>query len=312
MSAMQTIIDPIEKGVLEKELKQIGVVRETNYGRNEIYIADNHSAPNIMKEIGRLREIAFRNAGGGTGKEADIDAYDTAATPYQQLIVWDSKEKEIIGGYRFIRCGDAEKDANGNYILATKSLFHFSEVFEKKYLPYTIELGRSFVQPKYQSAADARKGIFALDNIWDGLGAIVVDNPDMKYFFGKVTMYGSFNQKARDMILYILKKHFPDPENLIVPYKPLQIKTNVSELDKIFTGKTYEEDFKTLVKKVREQGVSIPPLFNIYMNLSSSMRSFGTVLNKNFGNVEETGILVTIEDIYQAKKERHILTYKKD
>jgi hypothetical protein len=309
---MQKIISPVDVALLEKELTADKFIRETNNGKNLIYIVTHHNAPNLVREIGRLREVTFRNAGGGTGKELDIDIFDTRSNPYKQLVVWNPEFKEIVGGYRFMRCGDADRDANGNLQLATSGLFDLSEKFVKEILPVTIELGRSFVQPNFQPTAGNRKGLFSLDNIWDGLGAITVDNPDIKYFYGKVTMYRHFNSNARDMILYFLKTYFPDPEHLLRPKFPLPIATDENYLYSLFKGMDYKEGYKVLKHEVAELGEHIPPLVNTYMNLSPTMKTFGTALNSTFGEVEETGILVTIADIYESKKERHLNTYKKN
>jgi hypothetical protein len=282
----------------------------TNYGNNEIYIINNHNSPNVMQEIGRLREVTFRQAGGGTGKEIDIDQFDISKTPYEQLVVWNPEDKEIVGGYRYIRCKDVGKDEKGLLELATIELFDFSEKFIKDYLPYTIELGRSFVQPMYQPSV-SRKGLFSLDNIWDGLGAITIDNPDIKYYFGKVTMYTHFNIEARDLILFFMNYYFPDREKLVFPHKPIQLKADRKEMEKYFNGLDYKEGYKVLNQKVRALNENIPPLINSYMNLSPTMKTFGTAINDHFGEVEETGILVTIADIYESKKERHISSYIK-
>ena len=309
---MLKIIEPINRELLKKELTPERFIRNTNNGNNKIYIISNHDSPNLMLEIGRLREVTFRAAGGGTGKDCDIDHFDTDVVCYKQLIVWNDKEEEIVGGYRFIRCGDVIDYNKQDIKLATSGMFNFSERFLKDYMPQTIELGRSFVQPKFQPGVDSRKGLFALDNIWDGLGTIIVDNPDIKYFFGKVTMYLDFNREARDMILYFLKKFFPDKEMLMTPFNPLPIYTAEEKLESLFSGLDFKEAFKILNNNVRALGENIPPLVNIYMNLSPSMRTFGTALNQSFGQVEETVILVTIDDIYPAKKERHISTYHKN
>ena len=309
---MKTIIHPVDIKIIETELTKEKFVRITNSGDNEIYIFTDHDSPNLMLEIGRLREVTFRAAGGGTGKEVDIDDFDTAKVgPYKQLIVWDPREKEIVGGYRFIKCGDAVIEEKGIPHLATNELFNFSEIFMKNYLTKTIELGRSFVQPKYQPSATNRKGLFSLDNLWDGLGALIVDNPDIKYFFGKVTMYLDFNIHARDLILAFMQYYFPDKEKLITPIHPLTTKTDISNFLKSINGLNYKEGHKILNQNVRALGENIPPLINAYMNLSLTMKSFGTSLNTHFGEVEETGILVTITDIYETKKERHVITYKK-
>lgn len=308
---MQAIIDPIPTPVLESELTPARLVRPTNNGSNEIYIITHHDSPNVLKEIGRLREITFRAAGGGTGLNCDIDEYDTADAPYKQLIVWNPEDKEIVGGYRFIECGKAPVGENNVVKLATTELFSFSDTFVNDYLPHTIELGRSFVQPKYQPSSENRKGLFSLDNLWDGLGAIVVDHPHIQYFFGKVTMYRHFNIMARDMILTFMNYYFPDTQQLVHPIHPLPVTHDMSAFLNEIKGLNYKDGHRILNQHVRALGENIPPLVNSYMNLSSTMKTFGTSLNDHFGEVEETGIMVTISEIYPTKKERHITTYKK-
>ena len=306
---MENIITPVDRDLIEKELTKDKFVRNTNNAGNQLFIVNYHNSPNILTEIGRLRELTFRTAGGGTGKATDIDKFDISEDPYKQLIVWDPQRKEILGGYRFHVCSEDDVESNAGK-LATSKLFHFSETYIKEYLPYTIELGRSFVQPEYQStSAKGNKALFALDNLWDGLGAIIVDNPTKKYFFGKVTMYRNYNQRARNLILYFMEKHFPDNENLVYPYKPFDTGMNKDEMGQIFTGNDYMEDYKTLSQSVRAFGENIPPLINAYMNLSPSMRTFGTSINPIFGNVEETAIMITINDMYMKKVERHIKSY---
>ncbi len=303
---IKEIISPIPKEVLAKELTADKFVRTTNYGNNHIYIVDYHDSPNVMLEIGRLREVAFRGAGGGTGKDVDIDKFDTHQNPYKQLIVWDPKIQEILGGYRYFDCKNLNYDADGKIELATTRLFNMSEEFIKNYLPYTIELGRSFVQPRFQAIKADRQAVFALDNLWDGLGALLERTPHLKYFFGKVTMYTTYNIKARDLILYFLELYFHDDKNLFRPFHALQLQTDVNELKVEFTGNNFREDYRNLSIKVRELGEVIPPLLNSYMNLSPTFKVFGTAINPYFGGVEETGIQVTISDIYESKKKRHL------
>lgn len=305
---MQDIIPKIPREALLAELTRERYVRKTNNGNNEIYIITHQNSPNVMKEIGRLREVTFRHAGGGTGKEIDIDEYDISKHPYQQLLVWNPEDQEIVGAYRYIACKDAEY-INGKVNLATTELFDFNPEFYKDFLPYTIELGRSFIQPQYQPSEQFRKGLFSLDNLWDGLGAIVVDNPFMKYYYGKVTMYTDFNVEARDLILAFLQHYFPDKKKLVTPIHAVVKKTDVSAFLNEIKNLPYKEGHSVLNKKVRALGENIPPLMNAYMNLSSTMRVFGTAINPTFGGVEETGILVRIADIYESKKERHINSY---
>ena len=265
-----------------------------------------------MREIGRLREIAFRAAGGGTGLPLDIDEYDTMENPYKQLIVWNPEAEEILGGYRYLLGTDVQFDEKGKPILATSHMFNFSDKFIKEYLPTTIELGRSFVTLEYQSTRAGSKGLFALDNLWDGLGALTVVMPNVKYFFGKVTMYPSYNRKGRDMILHFLNKHFEDKDGLITPMKPLELETHPETLARLFNKDTFKEDYKILNSEIRKLGYNIPPLVNAYMSLSPTMRMFGTAINYGFGDVEETGILIAVDEILEDKRIRHIESYIKE
>ena len=306
---MEDIIAPIDKEVLKSELTQDRRLRFTNKSHNEIYVVTAHNAPNVMKEIGRLREIAFRAAGGGTGKSMDIDEYDVMPNPYKQLIVWNPEAEEILGGYRYLFGDEVEYDDHGKPVLATAHMFDFSEKFLKEYLPYTVELGRSFVTLEYQSSRAGSKGLFALDNLWDGLGALTVINPNMKYYFGKMTMYPSYHRQGRDMILYFLNKHFHDAEKLITPVRPLELETDLAILEEIFSCDSFKDDYRILNTEVRKLGYNIPPLVNAYMGLSPTMRMFGTAINYGFGDVEETGILIAVDEILEQKRVRHIESF---
>lgn len=307
---MKEIIPPVPRELLEAELTPDKFQRKTNKADNEIYILTYEDSPNLMREIGRLREMTFRSAGGGVGEELDLDQYDLSEThPYKQLIVWDPANREILGGYRFIHCSNLGRDEHGEVPLATAHLFNFSEQFIEEYLPNVIELGRSFVQPDYQSSKAGSKALFALDNLWDGLGALMIDYPDVKYFFGKVTMYTHYNKEARNLILYFFKKFFPDPEHLVYARKPMAYSSDEEAISRLFEGKNYDEAYKILSAEVRKLGENIPPLINAYMNLTPNMKTFGTAISDEFGDVEETGILISIEDMYDVKIDRHVSSY---
>ena len=306
---MEEIIAPVSKELLKSELTEDKRLRFTNKSNNEIYIVTYQDSPNTLREIGRLREIAFRAAGGGTGMALDLDEFDTEEGAYKQLIVWNPEAEEIIGGYRYLMGTEAKMDKDGQPILATAHMFKFSETFINDYLPYTIELGRSFVTLEYQSTRAGAKGLFALDNLWDGLGALTIIMPNVKYLFGKMTMYPSYNRRGRDMILYFLNKHFEDKDKLIIPAKPLLLEMSKEELESIFSEEDFKEDYRILNREVRSLGLNIPPLVNAYMNLSPTMKMFGTAINYGFGDVEETGILITVEEILADKYVRHIDTF---
>lgn len=306
---MENIIEPVSRELLKKELTPERRLRTTNKAGNEIYVVTYQQAPNVVREIGRLREIAFRAAGGGTGMSLDLDEFDTCEHPYYQLIVWCPEDEQILGGYRFLPGKEIQFRPDGQPHLATGHMFHFSQRFIDEYLRETVELGRSFVTLEYQSTQRLAKSLFALDNLWDGLGALTVVIPDVKYFFGKMTMYPSFHTEARDMILFFLNKHFGDRDRLVYPDEPLQISMDTKVLEQIFVEDSFKEDYRILNTEVRKRGFNIPPLVNAYMGLSPTMRVFGTAVNHEFGEVEETGILIAFDEILEEKRMRHIDTF---
>ena len=307
------IIAPVSADLIRQELTPDKLLRATNKGGNEIYVFHASTAPETMREIGRLREEAFRFYGGGTGRDCDVDEFDLADDGYRQLIVWDPAEGAILGGYRFMFGDEVQMDeVTGRPRRATAELFEFSPRFLADYLPVTIELGRSFVSLPYQSTRMGAKSLFALDNLWDGLGALTVLNPAMKYFYGKVTMYEDYDPHARNLILYFLDKHFPDPDHLVRPTDPLPIVVDEAEIRELFPTDDRQENYRALNKAVREIGLNIPPLVNAYMALSPEMRVFGTAINEDFGHVEETGILIAIDEIIPDKRVRHIETFDPD
>ena len=306
------IIPPVPRDLIKAELKHKNFLRMTNSGNKEIYITTAHLSPNIMREIGRLRELSFALDGGGTGKDCDIDEFDTLPEPhcFKQLFVWSPEDEEIVGGYRFIHGSNMLRREDGTIATPTAELFQYSEQFISQYLPYTVELGRAFVQPEFQPGNNLRKGLYSLDNLWDGLGAIALEIPETLYFFGKITMYPQMNRRAKDLILYFYQKHFPDPEGLVWPFTPLEIESDFNELHTLFNGRNYKEDYQILVRSVRALGCTVPAMINAYMNLTPTMRSFGTAKNTEFGDTDETGILVTLRDIVPEKRKRYIESYE--
>jgi hypothetical protein len=305
----EKIIDPIDIRLIEQELTPERFLRKTNKADNEIYVVDAHNSPHVMQEIGRLREIAFRHAGGGTGKACDIDEFDLMVPACQQLLVWNPEVHEIIGAYRFILGSEMRFDSNGAPIIAMSHMFNISQRFIDDFLPGTIELGRSFVRPEYQSSRVGAKGIFALDNLWDGLGALTVIHPEIKYLFGKMTMYTSYPIDCRNMLLAFLHLYFPDHDKLVTPIHPLDTGGDLKAMAATFAGNDFDKDYRLLNTYIRDKGINIPPLVNSYMSLSPTMRMLGTAINHEFGGVEESGILIKIDEIADTKKSRHIDTF---
>lgn len=306
MHNMEEIIPPVDPALIRAELTEENFLRSTRKAGNLLFLFDGNACPNTLREIGRLREETFRAAGGGTGKALDMDAYDTSDHPFLQLVVWDPDAQEIMAGYRVMICRDGARDASGQLISPTSRLFDLSPRFLKDFMPYTFELGRSFVHPNYQQRNRARKGLFALDNLWDGLGALIALYPDIHYFFGKVTMYPNYDRLSRNMLMSFMHHFFPDPDALVVPRTPFISADEISDFNAQWQGMDYKAAFAILNKAIRDRGETIPPLINTYMGISETMRVFGTALNEAFGAVEETGILVTIPDIFNSVKSRHV------
>lgn len=306
---VQDIIEKVDINLITQELTPERLLRTTNKAGNEIYVVDAHNSPHTMREIGRLREVAFRQAGGGTGKDCDIDEFDLMEPACQQLLVWNPDAQEIIGAYRYIVGRNMRFNDDGTPNIAMSHMFHFSQQFLEDYLPYTIELGRSFVRPEYQSSRVGAKGIFALDNLWDGLGALTIINPEIKYLFGKMTMYTNYPVDCRNLLLSFLHLYFPDHDKLVTPITPLNIGGDMKELASFFEGNNFKKDYLLLNSYIRSKNINIPPLISAYMSLSPTMRMLGTAINHEFGDVEESGILISIDEITDSKKSRHIDTF---
>lgn len=306
---MKDLSIPIDRDLIKAELTDDKLLRTTNKAGNLIYLTTASESPNVMKEIARIRELAFRLCGAGSGKMFDMDAFDWAERPYKQLFVWDPQNEEIIGGYRLIFGNEVAINEDGQPDLVTASMYKFSQKFIDEFLPYTIELGRSFVHPDYQASKMGSKSLYSLDNLWDGLGAITVLRPDMKYFFGKVTVYPSYEEQARELIFTFLNKYFPDEDTLVEPIDPFIRPAFAADYAGLFAGGSFKEEYKILNGKVREKGVNIPPLVNTYMGLSAKMKSFGYAVCEELGGLIEFAIMVPIYEMYEEKKARHIETF---
>ena len=303
---MKPIIAPVETEILLHELEG-HLLRPSNKAGNLIYDITAHECPNVMREIGRLREISYRAGGGGTGKELDIDDQDIMPRPYHQLILWDPDNNQIIGGYRYLFGHEAEI-RNGQPFITSAHLFHYSERFIRDYLPNTIEFGRAFVQPMYQKREMGVKALFALDNIWDGIGAVLFNHPEMRYMIGKVTIYPGYNEQARELIYAYLDRYHKGEQGLIEPYHPLLSQPLTHSP---FEGEDKQENYHILQHAVREQGTVIPPIFTAYLNLTNDLQFFGNAINDEFSDVLESGIMVDLETVYPEKKERYINSYIK-
>ena len=301
------IIDPVDINLLKSELNEKTFLRHTNRGNNEIYVVNNETGPNVLKEIGRLREVSFRAVGGGSGTPCDLDHFDLEDKACFQLLVWNPEADEIIGGYRFTRWGIASFHENGQPYVNTEHLFDFSQEFIDTYFPYCLEMARAFIQPKYQSAEGGRKALFALDNLWDGIGGLVAQDPSIRYLAGKVTIYSSSPDMSRKAMVYYLDMCFGDREGLLVSKRPETCTPEESAFFRqMFNGADYKENYQILNNYVKSFGDTIPPLIHSYIGLSPTMKTFGTTFDPDFGDCYDTAMMITISDIYREKYERYI------
>ena len=304
------LIPPVDPAKIEAELALIPPLRPTNHSRNLIYAFKGPEAPATMLEIGRLREEAFRKFNGGTGLPLDVDPHDYDPDGYTQLIVWDPRERKIIGGYRYILGREVIVQGTETN-LASDEILLYSDIFITEYLPRCIELGRAFVRTDHQMKNGiSPKSIFALDNLWDGLGALMLRHPEYKYFTGIVTIFREYDRQARDLILYFLNTHFRGTPGLITPRNPNGYTTSLARLKDVIRGEDKKEDARALRHAVKELGETIPPLINAYMNLSDSMQVFGITRGMGPVNYEDIAIMIPIDAIEEDKKKRHLDSYK--
>lgn len=301
---MKKIIAPIDPQLMKQELTEDLFFCEAAHGNAKVYLLDNLTAPNVMKEIGRLREMAFRQGGGGTGEPMDLDRFDLDPSlgGYKQILLWDPERDSIIGGYRFVCCRNCQMDSEGQPIMPSSHLFTFSQRFLKHEFRNTIELSRSFISPEYQSTGDGlRQSVFALDNLLDAISKL----PHMlhiKYFFGKMTIYRSFPQECLDMLQYFLHKYFPPrgKDSWLTAKQPIPFPAEGS-MDDIFNGGDFANDYRILKDRLKQFDARIPPMINTYMNLSNTMQYFGGGFNDEFGDVIECGAIVKHQDILKER-----------
>lgn len=286
---------PEERRELKMELKNGTLLGETTDGKS-IIIYESEIENCVIKEIGRLREISFRHVGEGSGKKRDIDGYDFY---YKHLIIWDDEALEIAGAYRLGVCKDIidDFDVDGLY---TSTLFKFDKVFEP-YLERGIELGRSFVQPKYWNSR-------ALDYLWQGIGAYVKNRPNIQYLFGAVSLSDAFNQKAQGMMIYFYQKHFGSRENLVKHRAPYHIPAWIEEHCKsVFVGCDYRSDMRTLKDELGFMGYTVPTLFKQYGELCEEggvqFLDFG--YDKDFNNCIDGFIVTDLKMLKETKRKRY-------
>lgn len=292
----KTISHPQNRQQLKQELKRAEHLGATKDNK-QIYLADYEHESSLMQEIGRLREVAFRKVGEGTGEHKDLDKYDR---DYRHLILWDEEALEIVGAYRI---GEVYRylQGDGNQGLYSTTLFQYSCDMEP-YFARGIELGRSFVQPKYW-------GKRSLDYLWYGIGAYLTKHPEVRYMFGPVSLSGHYPTLAKDLIVQFYRTYFADPEHLAVSFNPYQINVEHAELiDCFFTGHSYEEDFRILKEQLGNLGAAVPTLFKQYSELcdDQGVRFLDFGVDADFGYCVDGLVLVDLDNVKDSKRKRYL------
>lgn len=289
------IIPPVDKALLREEFARATEWPEASHGAIKLYCIDV-GFPAILREIGRLREIAFRSGGGGTGEVLDLDRFDT--DPYyrfRQLVVWDSEEEAIAGGYRFVYGYDVHLNGQGQPDIPSAHIFRFSENFIRDGLPRTMELSRSFIAAQYQRKLDAaRKSIFILDCLFKGIciASRMGNTPDV---FGKVTFYPDYPADAFALLTAAMEKHCYGGED-IAPVQAYTVPPS-TETAQILTHDDFRSDFRALAATLLKRGQYLPPILKSYINLTTTLKYYGSALNDEFGNVVEMGLRLHMPDL---------------
>lgn len=286
---------PEGRSELKNELKNGTLLGKTTDGKS-IIMYESAIENCVIKEIGRLREISFRHVGEGSGKKRDIDGYDFY---YKHLVIWDDEALEIAGAYRLGVCSEIMEDFDKEG-LYTSTLFKFDEKFAP-YLERGIELGRSFVQPKYWNSR-------ALDYLWQGIGAYLKRRPDIQYLFGAVSLSDVFNQKAQGLMIHFYQTYFGSQEKLVQHKAPYNMVKWIKEhCEKVFTGDDYKTDMRTLKEELGFMGYSVPTLFKQYSELceEGGVQFFDFGYDKDFNNCLDGFIVANLDLLKESKRKRY-------
>ena len=291
----KAIAHPQKKDELIRELKKSKLIGETGDGK-KIYLYDYEDDSIVLKELGRLRELSFRKVGEGINKKRDTDKYDIY---YQHIILWDENDLEIVGSYR-IGNGDFINKNIGVKGFYSNTLFKFHDKINP-YLQDSIELGRSFVQPKYW-------GTRALDYLWYGIGAYLKTKPNIKYMFGPVSISGTFPSAAKDMLIFYYSHYFSNKEEIVEAKIPYQYSSHIQDLKDNFILNDRKKDFKTLKSTLNSMGVTVPTLYKQYADIceEGGVKFLGFNVDPDFSDCIDGFILVKVDLIKANQRKRYM------
>jgi len=292
----ESIAHPECRQRLRKEIRQCDLLGETADNK-QIYLFEYRPDTSIMREIGRLRELSFRAVGEGTGQRRDLDRYDPY---YMHLVLWDDEDLEIVGAYRLC---DTERvlSSAGIDCIYTASLFLYNETM-KQYLYRGLELGRSFVQPRYW-------GKRSLDYLWYGIGALLRRNPGYRYLFGPVSISDSYPQATKDLLVTFYDLYFGCDHQPVSPLNPYQIEPDrQADLDRQFCGDDYKKDFTHLKALLHMHGHSVPTLYKQYTEVceDGGVCFSGFNIDPGFAECIDGFVIVDTDRLSGKKRKRYI------
>ncbi|WP_459863011.1 bifunctional ornithine lipid synthase OlsF [Endothiovibrio diazotrophicus] len=290
------VAHPEERQLLKRELKRAELLGETS-DRKKIYLCDAGADSALMREIGRLREVTFRAVGEGSGRKRDLDRYDPH---YRHLVLWDDEELEVVGAYRLGE-SNALIERFGEEGFYTRSLFRFSDGF-RPYLRDSIELGRSFVQPRYW-------GSRALEYLWQGIGVYLRSRPHIRYMFGPVSISNSYSQQAQELLVHFYRSHFGGEEGVVTSNHPFRLgRRELEECGQVIGGAEYAADFRALKKHLAQMGATVPTLYKQYSELceEGGVRFLEFGIDPDFENCLDGFILVEVAKIKESKRRRYM------
>jgi putative hemolysin len=293
----KTIAHPQDRRTIKYELQQSELLGETTDGK-KIYLFESKPDSAVMHEIGRLREFTFRQVGEGTGKKRDLDKYDR---DYRHLVLWDEKDLEIAGAYRIgeVKRLMEKEDSRGIY---SQELFDYDQDKMAPYFEQGIELGRSFVSPKYW-------GKRSLDYLWYGIGAYLKRYPDIRYLFGPVSLSNTYPDLAKALIVSFYQQYFNDAEQLAQAKVPYRIDNDIElSVNHTLAGKDYDEDFKNMREQLGHMNVTVPTLYKQYSEVceKGGVRFIDFNVDADFGYCIDGLVMVDLQQLKPKKRKRYL------
>jgi hypothetical protein len=330
---MTVLADPVPPETLAAQLGER--TRILDFRGVEVHAFAAEEAPDVMCEVGRIREKEFRAVGAGRNLALDLDDLDFGPFAYRQLVAWDPQRRELVAAYRYILCGDLvcddpgstdpgstdvtpEKAASvgnrprnfpGYGQLRTSRLFDFSETMKREILPYSVELGRSVVN------REAAKAIMGLYCAWAGLGALTREYTHLDSFFGNFSVYSSYPPEAIALLVRFLERHHRDPDRLLAPRAGLSCEIDRSLADPFTVAGNkesqtdYDKDYDTLLSSMARLGAAVPPILLSYLGATRNLVYLGAARDDDFGGAVECAILVPLKGLNEKARARFVDSY---